>query len=129
MSSLLKEAHDLNVTLEGEVLKLPANTEEEKEKKEETKLEAVAATEWCTRVMKRLEDLRAATKVREDGLNKIISDLEVTVKAQIENELNLNSTISLLRKGEGVDWETTIETEDFALIRETLYNLAVKLAK
>lgn len=44
--------------------------------------------------------------------------------------LPLPSTIiSLLRKGEEIDWETAIEAEDFVPVRETLYNLAIKVAK
>lgn len=103
MSSLLREALNLNAI--------------------------VAATERCSRTMKRLDDLRAATEVREDGLNKVFSDLEARVKTQFESELTLNFTISELRKGEGVDWETAIEAEGFAPVRETLFNLALKSTK
>lgn len=98
MSSLLREARDLNATLESEVVKLQTISEEERKKTEEAKIEVVAATERCSRTMKRLDDLRAATEVREDSLNKVISDLEAKVKVQTENELNLNSIISLLCK-------------------------------
>lgn len=41
----------------------------------------------------------------------------------------LNSTASELHKGEGVDWEMAIEADDFAPVRETLFNLAMKQAK
>lgn len=76
MSSLLNEARDLNATLEGEVLRLRAITKEERKNVEEAKIEAVAATERCSRAVKRVGDLREATVAREDGLNKLISDLE-----------------------------------------------------
>lgn len=93
------------------------------------KLEAVAATKGCSRAMKRLGDLQEAAKVREDGLNKIIHDLEVKADASAENELQLKSTIFDLRKYEGIDWEMAIEADDFAPIRETLFNLTMKSAK
>lgn len=85
MSSLLKEAHDLNATLENEVVRLQAITEEERKKAEEAKIEAVAAIERCSRTVKRLGDLREAIIAREDGLNKVICDLEAKVKADADN--------------------------------------------
>lgn len=119
MSSLLKEACDLNMSLKAEILKLRSVLEEEeKKKKEEPKIEASAAVDRCIRTMKRLEDLQWATASRESGLNKFIADLETKVKLQVENELKLNSdiselntTISKLRRGEGVDWEVAAEAE------------------
>lgn len=62
-----------------------------------------AAMKRSERTLKRHEDLWAATEVREDDLNKVISDLEAKVKSLLENELKLSSTISAHRKGEGVD--------------------------
>lgn len=103
-------ACDLNVNLEAEILKLRFAVEEEKKKKEEAKMEALAAVDRCSGRMKRLEDLRGATVARENGPNKVINDLEAKVKLQVENKLKLNSeiselnsTISKLRKGESVD--------------------------
>lgn len=86
--------------------------------------------------MKMLEDLQGATAVREDGLNKVISELEAKVKLQMERELKLNSdiselntTVSKLRRGEGVDWEVVVEAEGFTPVRETLFALAMKSPK
>lgn len=129
MSSLLKEARDLKATLESEIIKLWTIAEEEKKKTEEARFETIVATEWCDRMMKRLEDLRGATVVKEDSLNKVINDLEARVKTQSKSELTLNTAISELCKGEGVDWEMAIEVEGFTPVRGTLFNLALKSAK
>lgn len=74
--------------------------------------------------------------IREDGLNRIISELEAKVKLQANNEIKLNSEISelnstaaKLRREEEVDWEVAIEAEDFSPVRETLFTLAVKSVK
>lgn len=104
MSFFMREAPDLNATLENEVARLRAIVEEEKKKADEVKAEVVVETEKCSRTVKRLGDLREAAEAREDGLSKIINDFEAKVKTQVENDLNLNSTISKLHKGEGVIW-------------------------
>lgn len=77
------------------------------------RLEAEAKINRCSRVVKRYEDLRTATEARENGLNKVINNLEVTVKAFTEDELKVNSTISELCKGVGVNREVSIVAEDF----------------
>lgn len=119
----------MNAILESEIVKLRTIAEEEKKKTDETRFKIVAATKRCDRVMKRLEDLRGATVVKEDGLNKVIKDLEAKVETQSESELTLNATISELFKGEGVDWDMAIEAEGLTPIRETLFNLAMKSTK
>lgn len=62
MSSLLKEARDLKVTLENKVVKQGAIVEGERKKVKEVKNEAMVATERCSRTMKRLDDLRVEPK-------------------------------------------------------------------
>lgn len=103
LSSHLREARDLNATLESEVLRLQGEVGEERKKIETVMSEMEAAIKRSERALKRHEDLRAATEVREDALNKVISDLEGKVKSLSENELKLSSTVSALRKDEGVD--------------------------
>lgn len=100
--------------------------DEEKKKGEEAKFEAVEVIGRCTLAVKRLGDIQEAAEAREDGLNKIIHDLEAKAKASLENKLQMKSTISELRKGEGIDWEMAIEVDDFAPICETLFNLAIR---
>lgn len=55
MSSLLKDAHNLNTTLENEIVKLQTIFEEEKKRADEETFESVAVTKRCGRIMKRLE--------------------------------------------------------------------------
>lgn len=123
------EARDLNATLESETVRLWSALEEERKKTDAERVEAEATINRCSRDVKRHEDLRAATETREDGLNKVINNLEVKVKAFAEDELKQNSTISELRKCVGVDREEAIVAEDFTPVRETLVNSAMKSAK
>lgn len=76
MSSLLKNALDLNTNLENEIVKLRTVAEEEKKRAGEARFEFVAVTKRCGCIMKRLEDIRKTTIVTEDGLNKVINELE-----------------------------------------------------
>lgn len=71
MSSLMREARDLNATMENKVVKLQTITEEERKNTEEAKIEDVVATERCSGTVKRFGDLRKATEVREDHYKKM----------------------------------------------------------
>lgn len=56
-----------------------------------------AAVDRCSRTMKKVEDLRGATAAREDGLNKVINELEAKTKSQAKTEHKFNSNISELQ--------------------------------
>lgn len=76
LPSHLREAHDLNAILETEVVRLRGEVGEERKKTETARAEMEATMKKSKRALKRHKYLRAATEVREDALNKVISDLE-----------------------------------------------------
>lgn len=105
MASHLRETKDLTSTLEGETLRLRGEIEDERKKIAAAKAEADTAIWRCDRAVLRYEDHKATNEVREEGLSKVISELEAKVKCFVENKQKLTFTISELRKGKGVDWE------------------------
>lgn len=100
----MREARDLNIVLEGETLRLRGEIKEERKKSVAARGETKAAVSKCERALKRHEDLRVATEVRVDALNKVISDLEIKVQTLAKNELKFSSTIFELRRGGVSTW-------------------------
>lgn len=77
LSSHLRESRDLTAILENEIVHLRGEIDAEKKRTETVKMEAIAMIDRCSHVVKRMDDLQAATEAREDGSNKVIIDLKI----------------------------------------------------